>query len=355
MDSLTQFVLGSTVSVLCLGKTLGPRKAAILGGVLGTLPDLDVFLSFDNPVDAFVMHRGWTHSLVIHALAAPIIGELLVRTSRSLKDHRALVWWTVFLCLSTHALIDAMTVYGTRLFWPFYQDPVGVGSIFIIDPLYTLPLLGVTIWAIARRYWSPRLGRGITAALVFSTAYLGLGVVLQSQAENRAKAIFANAGIPTNSVFAIAAPFNITLWKVIGLEEDRYHNLYLSLFDGDQNPRFYTHPRHPELIACLGDNDAFKKLTWFSRGYYRLEQENGRIVASDLRMGLTPNYVFRFAIAERSGSVLSDIVPETSSTQPPIADGDLDWLLQRVLGRPAIRAAEKTDPELIDRAEHSTC
>ena len=58
MDSLTQFVLGSTISVLCLGKTLGPRNAALLGGVPGTTPDLDVFLSFDTTIDAFVMHRG---------------------------------------------------------------------------------------------------------------------------------------------------------------------------------------------------------------------------------------------------------------------------------------------------------
>ncbi|MBO6510809.1 MAG: metal-dependent hydrolase, partial [Roseibium sp.] len=44
MDSITQFVLGAAVSTACLGKTLGPRKAALIGGVLGTVPDLDVFL-----------------------------------------------------------------------------------------------------------------------------------------------------------------------------------------------------------------------------------------------------------------------------------------------------------------------
>ena len=57
--------------------------------------------SFDTAVDAFVMHRGWTHALATHVVAAPVIGELLVRSIRRLKDHRALVWWTVFLCFST--------------------------------------------------------------------------------------------------------------------------------------------------------------------------------------------------------------------------------------------------------------
>ena len=72
MDSLTQFLLGAAVSTACLGKTLGPRKAALVGGALGTLPDLDVFIPFDDPVDSFVLHRGATHSLFIQALAAPV-------------------------------------------------------------------------------------------------------------------------------------------------------------------------------------------------------------------------------------------------------------------------------------------
>ena len=127
MDSLTQFALGATVTALCLGKPLGPRKAAILGGVLGTLPDLDVFLPFDTPVDSFVLHRGWSHAFAVHALATPVVGEVLVRLFSSLRDRRALVWLTVFLCFTTHAIIDGITVYGTRIFLPFYPDPVGVG------------------------------------------------------------------------------------------------------------------------------------------------------------------------------------------------------------------------------------
>ncbi|MDW3225019.1 MAG: metal-dependent hydrolase [Paracoccaceae bacterium] len=355
MDSLTQFVLGSTVSVLCLGKTLGPRKAALLGGVLGTMPDLDVLITFDSPVDAFVMHRGWTHSLFVHAAIAPFLGELLMRVFKSLQDHRVTVWWTVFLCFSTHALIDAMTVYGTRLFWPIYRDPVGVGSIFIIDPLYTLPLLGVTIWAIFRREWSSGLARGVTAAMIFSTAYLGLGAVLQSQAENRAKVIFARAGVATDSVFAIAAPFNIVLWKVIGLEQGQYHNIYLSLFDDDQTARVYTHPRHPELIACLENVDAFQKLAWFSRGYYRAEQQGDEVIVSDLRMGLTPRYAFRFAVAQAMGHGLREVPPETASDQPRAAEGDLDWLAERVRGRPAVRQAEISEADAIEPADHAMC
>lgn len=355
MDSLTQFTLGAAVSALCLGKTLGPRKAVILGGLLGTIPDLDVFLPFDNPVDSFVLHRGWTHSLLVHAVAAPVVGELLVRSIKALREQRYLVWMTVFLCFATHAIIDAMTVYGTRLFWPVYPDPVGVGSIFIIDPLYSLPLIGVVIWTLFRSSWSSRLKAGLMSALLFSSAYMGLGVALQANAESRAKTIFANAGIEASKIFAIAAPFNTVVWKVIGLEDDRYHNLYLSLFDNDQNARIYTHQRHPELVACLQDVDAFAKLKWFSRGYYRADMENQKVVVSDLRMGLTQSYVFRFAIAEQDAETTSEIPPQAVGARMETFEQDLSWLGERFFGQPSIRAAEIIDTPQKSEAGPAAC
>ena len=47
----------------------------------------------------------------------------------------------VWLCLVTHPLLDAFTVYGTQILLPFSDYPVGWSTLFIIDPLYTLPLV----------------------------------------------------------------------------------------------------------------------------------------------------------------------------------------------------------------------
>ncbi|MBS8258833.1 metal-dependent hydrolase [Roseibium polysiphoniae] len=353
MDSLTQFVLGAAVSTVVLGKKLGPRKAALVGGVLGTLPDLDVFIPFDDPVDTFVFHRGWTHSLFVHALATPVIGEGLVRLFKGLRDHRWLTWLAVFLCLSTHALLDAMTIYGTRLLWPVYPEPLGVGSIFIIDPLYTLPLLGVVLWALFKKDWTKRFSRGLTAAVVFSSAYLGFGVAVQSHMENRARDVFAEAGIEPEQMMALAAPFNSVLWKVIGIENGTYHNLYLSLLDDDAPASIYSHPRRPDLTACLEDNEAFEKLAWFSRGYFKAEMIENQIVVSDLRMGMTPAYVFRFAVAEQAGDGAQAISPKREMSHRALSNGDGDWMLARLLGRQAVRAAEAV--EGLDAGSTMTC
>lgn len=183
---------------------------------------------------------------------------------------------------------------------------------------------------------------------------MGLGLVWQANAESRAKTIFAKAGIDANSIFAIAGPFN-SVWRVIGLEEDRYHNLYLSLFDDDLNARIYTHPRHPGLVACLGDNDAFEKLKWFSRGYYRADLKEEKIVVSDLRMGLTPNYIFRFAVAQYGDETANATPPKSSGGQMNTIGQDLDWLTERILGQPSIRKTEVTDLEHKDKNNITVC
>jgi hypothetical protein len=44
MDSLSQLALGAAVSVAVMGRRTAVWKAALWGGVLGTLPDLDSLL-----------------------------------------------------------------------------------------------------------------------------------------------------------------------------------------------------------------------------------------------------------------------------------------------------------------------
>jgi len=218
MHSLTQAVLGAGVGAALLGRRLGPRRAAVLGAVLGTLPDLDVFFPFDDPVDSFVLHRGATHSLLVQTLAAPLFGEALLRLFKALRAARGRVYLAVYLCFATHALLDAMTVYGTRIFWPLWPQPLGLGSVFIIDPLYTLPLLLAFLWALSLRAWTPRFGGVLALCVLLSSAYLGWGAVVQRLAEGRAVDILAARGVTPARLLAIPTPFNSLFWRVIAMD-----------------------------------------------------------------------------------------------------------------------------------------
>jgi len=71
--------------------------------------------------------------------------------TRDLRFRWGIIVYAVF---ATHVLLDSVTVYGTQIFWPLSEYPVSIGSIFIIDPAYTLPLIVGVIVALMLRHSS---------------------------------------------------------------------------------------------------------------------------------------------------------------------------------------------------------
>ncbi|HEX6145064.1 MAG TPA: metal-dependent hydrolase [Geminicoccaceae bacterium] len=345
MDSLTQFALGAGVGLAVLGRRVGPRRAALAGGILGTLPDLDVLYPFKDPVDAFVLHRGPTHSLIVQAVATPLFGEALMRLQGPLRRQRALTYAAVYLCFATHALLDALTVYGTRIFWPLWPEPVGIGSVFIIDPLYTVPLLIAVVWALCLRSWTARFRVGLVVCLGVSSVYLGWGLIAQRMAEARATAVLAERGVEPDRLLATPTPFNSLLWRAIAIEGSRYFNVYVPLLAPRAAATVYAHPHGTGRIGCIEGIPSATRVARFSKGFYRLDVEDGEVVVSDLRMGLTPNYVFRFAVAEVGEGELVAVPPRRVRGLRS-ADGDLDWLLAGLLGGEAVRLAEAATAEV---------
>ena len=174
MDSLSQIALGAAVGVAVMGRKTAVWKAAVWGAVAGTLPDLDVFIDHGNPIHNMVLHRAESHAPFWLTLFSLPFAAAIARLHGEWAQWRR--WWlAIWLALVTHPLLDTMTVYGTQLALPFSDHPFGVGSVFIIDPLYTVPLLVGAIWAVAAR-GSPRGLRANTIGLVLSTAYLAWGV-----------------------------------------------------------------------------------------------------------------------------------------------------------------------------------
>ena len=60
-------------------------------------------------------------------------------------------------------------------------------------------------------------------------------------------------------------------------------------------------------------------------------------------MGVTPNYVFQFEVAERDGDRWSEIPPVRLTAQRGAADRDIDWLWSSILGERVVRPAEEED------------
>jgi inner membrane protein len=82
--------------------------------------------------------------------------------------------WLSFRSIVTHPLLDSFTTYGTQLFYPFSKYPVAFNTIFVIDPLYTVPFLICVITVMFLRRTSSRRRIINRVGIGLSTAYLSL-------------------------------------------------------------------------------------------------------------------------------------------------------------------------------------
>lgn len=323
MDSLTQAVLGATVGYAIGGRQLG-RKAALWGIGLGTLPDLDVLVQHADPIESFVKHRSWSHSILLTSLAAAPFGLLISRLHTQARAVPGRMILMTFLIFFTHIMLDSLTTYGTQIFWglsdwiPFLpQEPVGIGSVSIIDPLYTLPLLVATVWILTRGRVRPnghmtKAGRATIIALVLSTLYLGWGLTAQNMVRQQVMEQAAARGITIDRMFLTPTIGNSLLWYVLVQQDDRVHYGLRSLLEDPETPlALQVLERKSNSLTLLPDPDGAKKVMAFSKGFYRFEESNGRMSIADLRMGFPPNYAFNFALASQQGEdkSLAALVP----------------------------------------------
>jgi inner membrane protein len=328
MDSLSQLALGAAVGAAVMGRRTALWKSAAWGAVAGTLPDLDVFIDRGDAIANMVLHRAETHSLFWLTLFSLPFAALVAR----LHGEWALWqrWWlAMWLALVTHPLLDAMTVYGTQLALPFSNQPFGVGSVFIIDPLYTLPLLVGTGIALA----TTRL-RANTLGLVLSTAYLAWGFGAQQHVERVARNALTRQGIAAERVLVTPTAFNTVAWRVVVMQREHYFEGFYSLLDNERTIAFDRFDRGAPLEAEVSGIQGAQRIRDFSRGFYALRQQGPRVLITDLRMGQEPAYTFSFAVAERASPAQALAVPEQVGTRPDLGKF-LPWLWRRIGGDPA--------------------
>lgn len=330
MDSVSQIALGAALSVGVMGRRTAVWKAALWGGIAGTLPDLDAVINHGDPILNMVRHRAESHSLLYLSLLAPILGWGLAR----LQGHVGL-WkrWTLvfWLVLFTHPLLDVMTVYGTRLLLPFTDHPYGVGSIFIIDPLYTVPLLIGLIAALVLK--SARGLRWNAVGLAFSTLYLVWGVGVQWHMTNIAEASLKESGIQAERLLVNPTAFNSVLWRLVAMTPEYYYEGFRSLLDEKPQMTWRQYPRCAALAHVAADNAGVAAISKFSHGFYSLGQQDGRLTVMDLRMGQEPYYFFRFDVGP-VGDVAGQgrAMVSRAIGQRPDVGAALPWLWARLKG-----------------------
>lgn len=306
MDSLTQIVLGAAVGEAVLGKKVG-NKAMLYGAIAGTIPDLDILASYvTDTVTALEIHRGFTHSIFFSVFFAPIFGWLVSRYE-SYKDFKA--WsWLFFWAFLTHPILDAHTTWGTQLFWPL-EYRLAFKSIFVIDPLYTLPFLLFLILAMFQKRDAPKRRLYNKVGIIISSSYLLLTFVLKGMAFNEFEMALKDQHIEYSEIETKPAPFNTILWSANVETKNNYLIGYYSFFDS-KPIHFVTYPKNHDLLGELIQDEKVQRMIAVSKGWFTITKKENGLYFNDLRFGLlslkpnSQNFAFQYEIkTTNSGKV----------------------------------------------------
>ncbi|MAQ75865.1 MAG: metal-dependent hydrolase [Aquimarina sp.] len=284
MDSLTQIVLGAAVGEAVLGRKIG-NKAILWGAIAGTIPDLDVLSKlFVDDVTANEWHRGFSHSILFCVLASPILGWLVHKIYP--KESANWLDWTklMFLGLFTHPLLDSFTTWGTQLFWPI-DYKVSFKNIFVVDPLYTIPFLGLVIATMFYNRNNPKRRKLTNLGLYVSTGYLMITLLLKWYTFTVFKRSLQEQNIDYTELETRPAPLTSFLWASNVDTKDYYLIGYYSIFDKTQNVPFLKIEKNHHLLQEIENDPLIDRLIKLTNGWYAVEKTNDKWYFKDLRFG----------------------------------------------------------------------
>ncbi|MFT4526122.1 MAG: inner membrane protein [Bacteroidia bacterium] len=284
MDSLTQAALGAAIGQATLGRKLG-KVGPIAGAIVATIPDLDVVLyAFYDSVDMLRIHRGFSHSFVFCLLAAVGLSVVIKQIKWFKTIALIRLWWFTFLCLVTHVLLDYCTAYGTQLLLPFSDSRLGLDTINVVDPLYTLPLLIGTLSG----YFIPRIRpyalRINAIGLMVSTLYLAGTIMIKQNINSR----FLNdlEKEKVEYVDVLTMPVGTASWNWYGVAATD-SMVYLKQYHLLNEPAGATisFKRNSHLLnkTSKGWGETMK---WFSKGFYTVVEHQDSIFFFNLQVDM---------------------------------------------------------------------
>ncbi len=62
-------------------------------------------------------------------------------------------------------------------------------------------------------------------------------------------------------------------------------------------------PRGDALYDAMKGNPYVDRIAWFSHGFFKMSERDGRIIITDLRMGQEPYYSFNFVVGQRQSPI----------------------------------------------------
>jgi membrane-bound metal-dependent hydrolase YbcI (DUF457 family) len=163
MDPVTHGIAGALLGKAFFSKR--QKRVAIFAATLGAIaPDVDVFYEAftRDPLAIIKYHRAITHSFVALPIFALLLAWLTIlvvplvkRRFERWRDIESPPWPMLTLIyavgIASHIVLDGMTSFGTRIWFPISHERVAWDLLFIVDFTFTsillLPQLGARIYS----------------------------------------------------------------------------------------------------------------------------------------------------------------------------------------------------------------
>lgn len=294
MDPFTQGVLGAGFSQSFANKK--KMAMACLAGIAGGMaPDLDIFIiSGNDPLLGIEYHRHFTHSIWFIPFGGLIVAAAMwLVFTRLLKikewDFKNLYIYTT-LGYATHAILDACTSYGTRLFWPFSNARVAWDTIAVIDPIPTLVLFIFVILSYRRKSKTmARIGMGCFLA------YITLGFWQNARVTGAIEQIAAARGHTIERIKLNPTLGNLIVWRATYQYDGRYYvNGVIAqpfqtphILEGTSVATIDPETIYPALGVDSVGREDIRRFNYFAQGYIFMHE--GAI--GDLRYSAAPHKI----------------------------------------------------------------
>ncbi len=291
MDPVSQAFLGASLSQSSTSDKSQQASALIVGALAGMAPDLDVFIrSVTDPLLFLEFHRQFTHSLIFIPFGSLLCALFFYPFARSKLSFKKIYLFS-FLGFATHGLLDACTSYGTQLLWPFSNERIAWNTVSIIDPFFTLPLLGFTLLAVfAKKVIYARIG------FMYAVLFLSLGLIQKYRAEDLLNTIAMQRGHNIERLSVKPSFANRHIWKTMYEYDGRYYVDAVRLLwraemiEGMSVQKLDVKRDFPWLNLESQQAQDIERFRWFSSDFLAISGESSDYII-DVRYSFLPNRI----------------------------------------------------------------
>lgn len=261
MDPVTHVAAGMLIGQAAKDRFPAGRALVPLAAFAAWMPDLDNVVTFFGPEAYMRYHRGYTHALLGCALLAWLLAYVTHRRWREAGTGRLFILF--YICSLSHLFLDCITSYGTGLFLPFSDMRVSFPAVYIIDPIYTVALVGLAVAGLLR----PAARKGLAVAgLAVMVAWPALGFGVGQYVAGRAGTLLAARGETVKAVHAQPDAFAPLWWKIVAEDGDEYVLTGMDLVAPDTllPERRYRKAAPSDLEAFGKVAPVFSQYVWFT-------------------------------------------------------------------------------------------